>query len=201
MTLMKSLRDERDVHAFIRDLFGMLNLIEHIIEWLEDDSRDFSSDDLSRISFRYYHDTFTAFLADPAKRKALKRLSPGHDPLVDHVNDILPLIDSLSRARYALLEHHMVATKDALIQDDTFGVSGLQAKDRAGILGITEDQLAIYNTQLDRFGYFLLGATERQAFAATLRGALETPPEKKTKSTAQRHGPDRGPSAPTAHAH
>lgn len=201
LTKIKALRDERDAEAFVRNLFGLLNVIEHLIERLEDESSAFSSDDLARYSFRYYHDEFSAFLASAPKQSTLKKLYPGHADLAAHVTDILPTIDNLSKARYALLEHHLVDTKDDLQRDSLAGIHGLSNDDRAGMMGLTIEQLAAYDAQLDKFGHFVIGMTERMGLASLLRDALEAPPGKKSAAEhiAQRklHGGSRGASAPS----
>jgi hypothetical protein len=201
LTKIKSLRDERDADAFVRNLFGMLNVLEHLIERLEDESSAFSSDDLARYSFRYYHDEFSAFLASAPKQSTLKKLYPGHADLAAHVADILPTLDSISKARYAIFQHYMVDTKDDLQRDELAGVHGLSKEDRAGMMGLSTDQLAAYDAQLDRFGHFNLSMTERMSLASAMRDALEAPPVKKSagEHIAQRklHGGTRGASAPS----
>lgn len=176
LVTIKALKQERQAHKFLMNFLGLVSLIEQQIDHLEDETQDYSSHDLSYINFGYYSELFSTYLSDPENIKAFKRFYPGHAHLLDHGSEILPAIQRLRQARYDLLESHLVETKDDLQRDPWFGVVGATKADRCQLLGLTEAQLAIHDAQLDRFGHFLLGQTERRALAAAYRAELEEAP-------------------------
>jgi hypothetical protein len=178
---IQSLRAERKAHDFKMLLIGLSRLLETYLDMLEDDSREISVVDLQYMHFNRTADEIEEYLADPANAKAFKGFYPGHIHLLAYGFDIVPALERLHEAREEALSHHSANPNDPeadVHRDLLRGDPNLTARDRAIMLGdLSQDQLSLYDAQLNRTGHMLLSAGERRALAAAFRAEMTDPPE------------------------
>lgn len=168
--MLDRLTRERDCYMFIQRLFGVVNLLEKLEEAIAAGD-DIAVDRLMWLQFEKDKEPLEAVLSDPKTVALFKQLYPTQKYLLASGAQALSVLSSLHTVRNQILADHLRPDGKDVHRDV---LPPLKRAERALLRGLTEEQQAAYEAQLDDRGFMRLSSSEKnllkQAISAKLEG-------------------------------